>query len=232
MLQITQKNHANIKNIEALFERLKRSTTLKSIFINLNIKGGNPGAYYENLQFCKNIEELSIRFDLEHLIVIPELPNLKKLVLFNHAEPFLGCFQSINLTNLKYLSFRNIFKIYKESFWTNFAMMHFPVLERLYFHTTQLHNSGDLEQNSLQTLLLTNAPKLKSIQLSGNVGYNLKEMFLFDVFKNSNLLVIFGNTMKQLEMENYFKNRSTVLYEKYQSKKLEFAKWCENEIIF
>ena len=125
-----------------------------------------------------------------------------------------------------------MFNIDKASFWTKFAMMHFPVLERLYFHTTQLHNSGDLEQNSLQTLLLTKAPKLKSIQFSGNVGYKLKETFLFDMFKNSNLLVIFGNSMKQLEMENYFKNRSIVLYDKYQSKKLEFAKWCENEINF
>ena len=210
----------------------KRRTTLKSIYINLNINSGTLGSYYENLHFCKNIEELSIRFDIEHFTVIPDLPNLKKLVLFNHAEPFIGCFQSINLTNLKYLSFRNIFNIDKASFWTKFAMMNFPVLERLYFHTTQLHNSGDLEQNSLQTLLLTNAPKLKSIQFSGNVGYKLKETFLFDMFKNSNLLVIFGNSMKQLEMENYFKNRSTVLYEKYQSKKLEFAKWCEKEIIF
>ena len=210
----------------------KRRTTLKSIYINLNINSGTLGSYYENLHFCKNIEELSIRFDIEHFTVIPDLPNLKKLVLFNHAEPFIGCFQSINLTNLKYLSFRNIFNIDKASFWTNVAMMHFPVLERLYFHTTQLHNSGDLEQNSLQTLLLTNAPKLKSIQFSGNIANDLKEMFLFDMFKNSNLLVIFGNSMKQLEMENYFKNRSTVLYEKYQSKKLEFAKWCENEIIF
>ena len=103
-------------------------------------------------------------------------------------------------------------------------MMNFPVLERLYFHPNGFNET--LKQKYVQNLL-TNTPNLKSIQFGGCLANNLTDRFLFDIFKNSNIFVIIGDSLKQLKMEDYFKNRSTALYQKYQLMKQDFSKWCE-----
>ena len=210
----------------------QRSTSLKSIYMNIDLTYSHYSSHHfielENLKLCQNLEEISIRFDKHHLTMIPELPKLKKLVLFGYlsAEDLIPCFQSMNLSSLKYLSFRNFRELHEESFWTKFAMIQFPVLERVYFHPNW-KNYPSLKQKHLQNLL-NNCPQLKSIQFSGKLGNNLSNKFLFDIFKMSNVLVIFRDSFKQFEMEDYFKNRNVSLYEKYQLMKKEFSKWCEN----
>ena len=128
----------------------------------------------ENLKLCQDIEEISIRFDTKHLTMLSELPKLKKIVWFGFlsSEDLIPCFQSMNLSSLKYLSFRRIYSIDSETFWKTFSMMNFPVLERLYFHPNGFNET--LKQKYVQNLL-NYTPNLKSIQFGGYLANNLTD---------------------------------------------------------
>ena len=163
--------------------------------------------------------------------MLSEIPKLKKLVLNNNHCPrkLLWCLESMDLSCLRYLSisFRNIYlENGHHHLLTKLAALHFPALERLYFNPTDKNSSNSLDQKALQNLL-ENAPKLKSIQFGQRFITNITNRFLFDIFKRSNVLAFFGDSLSQLEMENYFKNKSTEQFEKYQEMKMGFLKWFE-----
>ena len=80
--------------------------------------------------------------------------------------------------------------------------------------------------------LLKNTPKLKSIQFNGQTAHNLSNTFLVHIFKLSNVIVFYGDSLRQLEMEHYFKNNSTEQFEKYQEMKMAFLKWFEKHDYF
>ena len=230
-------HHVERNSIGMLWNYLigQRSKTLKSIHVDVDLGDysiiGYPFIEMENLKLCQDMEEISIRFDTKHLTMLSELPKLKKIVWFGFlsSEDLIPCFQSMNLSSLKYISFRRIHDLDSVRFWTKFSMMNFPVLERLYFHRKGLDKP--LKQNFVQNFL-NNTPYLKSIQFGGCLANNLTDKFLFDVFKNSNIFVIIGDSLKQLKMEDYFKSRSTALFQKYQLMKEEFSKWCEDTDLY
>ena len=83
-----------------------------------------------------------------------------------------------------------------------------------------------MEENAFRCLL-KNTPKLKSIQFNEMFAHNLSNTFLFDMFKQSNVIVFYGDSLRQLELETNFKNSDAEQFEKYQERKMAFLKWFE-----
>ena len=215
----------------------QRSKTLKSIDINVSLKPHPSQQYYEppaslaNLKLCKNLENVTLEVDDQDITMLLNLPKVKKLVLkrTHYADTLLLCFQSMDLSNLRYLSISfiindNGFQMNESTFLTELSTIEFPVLERLYYNPINLSNSMD---QKVCTSLIENAPKLKAIQFGRNGRYNLTNRFLFDIFKHSNVCVFFEDSLRQLELENYFRNSRTLHYEKYQEMKLDFMHWFQ-----
>ena len=105
-------------------------------------------------------------------------------------------------------------------------MIHFPALERLYFHISDLCSYSIVEQ-AFFLKMVKNMPKLKIVQFSGNIKKDLTDIILLDIFKESKVFVFFTDSSRQLSMEEYFKRSSPVHYEKYHRMKFEFSKWFE-----
>ena len=97
------------------------------------------------------------------------------------------------------------------------------MLERLYYHPDDISDIT-IKEKTFQTLL-KNTPKLKSIQFSGQIANDLSNEFLFDIFKKSNVFVLVGDTMSQIELENFFKQSDSVQSKKYEIMKAEVLKW-------
>ena len=216
----------------------QRSKTLKSIDIGvdfklhhiLNSNGLLPASLF-NLKLCKSLENVSMRLDDEDLKMLSDIPKLKKLVLKNNHCPkrLLWSLESMDLSSLRYLSisFRNNDSPH---LLTKLADLHFPMLERLYLNPESENISNSLDQKALNSLL-ENTPKLKSIQFGRRfITTDKTNIFLFDISNYSNVLAFFGDSLSQLEMENYFKNRSTEQFEKYQEMKMAFLKWFEKPV--
>ena len=207
----------------------QRCQTLKSIDIDFNWKSdlfaqpNSPRVNLENLKHCKNLEELSVQIDGEDIAMLSEMSKLKRLVLNNSKNgiELIAGLKSMDLSNLNYLSFRS----FSADFLQNLATIHFPVLERIYFHP-RMYLPHCMKENTFMTLL-KNTPKLKSIQFNGQTAHNLSNTFLFHVFKQSNVIVFYGDSLRQLEMETNFKNSDTEQFEKYQEMKMAFLKWFE-----
>ena len=83
-----------------------------------------------------------------------------------------------------------------------------------------------MEQKTLVGLL-KNTPKLKSIQFNGCLANNLSNKLLLKIFKQLNVFIIFGDLKRQLELEDYLRNRSIVHFEKYNKTKMDFINQCE-----
>ena len=202
----------------------KRSSTLKSIDVKVDFNS-NASTHFvslENLKQCKNLEEVSMKFDGKHLTLLSELPKLKKLVLFNSwsVKDLISSFQLMDLSNLKYLSFRRIYDL--SEFWPKFAKIHFPVIERLYFHITD-----PIAEQTFFLEMVKNMPKLKIIQFSGNIKKDLTDIFLLKIFKETKVFVFNSDPSRQLSMEEYFRSSSPVHYQMYHGMKFEFSKWFE-----
>ena len=221
----------SLKHIKAFDYFLgKRSQTLKSIDTDMALRIFSMIQQHmlENLKLCKNLEDFSVPLNDEDLTSLSEIPKLKRLVLINTVslDKFILCFNSINLSSLRYLSFRHSSVILNNSFLPELAKIHFPVLERLYFHPERISHTCNMEQKTLVGLL-KNTPKLKSIQFNGCLANNLSNKSLLKIFKQLNVFIIFGDLKRQLELEDYLRNRSIVHFEKYIKTKIEFMDQCE-----
>ena len=203
----------------------QRSQHLKTFHLDMSLIC-RPRVSLDNLKLCRNLEELSLNTDYKDLKMLPYLPALKKLVLIGipcgHKD-MIKCFKSLDLSNLKYLSFRHNVIIGENVFLESLAKISFPVLERLYYHPDDISDIT-IKEKTLQTLL-KNTPKLKSIQFSGQIANDLTNEFLFDIFKKSNVFVLVGDSVSQIELENFFKQSDSVQSEKYQIMKAEVLKW-------
>ena len=143
-----------------------------------------------------------------------------------NCAPFLAIV-NLNLAYLKYLSldcsYGSSRSIYNEVQWH-----YFPILQRLYI-------SCDLSEQALKTLI-SNAPRLKSIQFQTFNESNISNKFLYEFLKDKNILVIFGKIMtekqvhneKQSSFEIFLMEQDLHAIRKYSKMKLEFSKWCKN----
>ena len=228
-------DHKKAHKYRAAFNHFlgQRSQTLKSIEMDFDLQSNpyaqpnSPRVCLKNLKHCKNLEKLSVQVDDEDITLLSEMSKLQKLVLINSTDgmKLIRGLKSMDLSSLTYLSFRLYSLKDGYEFLQNLASIHFPVLERIYFHPNIILFHY-MEENAFRCLL-KNTPKLKSIQFNEMFAHNLSNTFLFDMFKQSNVIVFYGDSLRQLELETNFKNSDAEQFEKYQERKMAFLKWFE-----
>ena len=102
-------------------------------------------------------------------------------------------FDGTNFSNLKYLSIK---PYVNEKFCEKLTNHFFPNLER--FHIS----SDRFNEENLRNLI-KNAPKLRSIQLERPI-LEISNQSLYEIFKNSNILVIFGKNGSKHDKQSSF----------------------------
>ena len=255
-IKIGDKNFDQMKKVFDTFFNAKKHT-LKRFEIsrfyksrqNQNVIDNN---LLENIILCQNLEELSIRdFKIERLTLadILILPNLTTLVLqkgtmskayFTGLSIGLYLGRVVSMVNLKYLKLGyNYNDNILDSFTMVFTKIKFPVLERF---ALDISNAGPYfkkYQGNIKELheLIANSPKLKSIQLLGEIFHSesYKDLALQSC-KEENIFVTFGTFARKIESWSKFKKdeqfqndfeskMETVTKIKYDNLKRKFLNW-------
>ena len=204
----------------------KKSQTLKTLDIDLNLHKATGALNHVN--FCKNLENLYLwvnNLSSKELKSISELQNLKNLYFNNVCVKDKLELNSMfsKLNNLESLLFQNC-DFTDDDFFSELAKLKFPSLERLYI--SAMGQNNDIISEVTLRELVTQMPNLKSIQFNENLNQDsdITDQFLFEIFKNDGVFVIFENLCKQIDMEDYFQLKSTDIYEKYQTRLQEFKR--------
>ena len=184
----------------------------------------------KNLNLCQNLEELNLSMDVKDLHILANLPKLKSLTLYQitaqNNVPEIKSF--LNPANLTYLSFQDC-DFTREVFFQEMVHLDFPVLERFYVNPQKRAQKIMTEKTLKQ--FVKNAPKLKSIMFGENLdNSDITNAFLFDSFKKSQVFVTFGNSTRQIILDNYFKENSYLVYKEYQmvQSSMEIPKFTKN----
>ena len=202
----------------------KKSKTLKTLDLKLDEITG----VLSYVSYCQNLEHLYLSMDnlsTKELKSISELQYLKTLYFTNvSVEDKLqvkSMFSRLNMNNLEYLLFQNC-DFTDDDFFSELAELKFPSLERLFISAMD-QNNEIISEESLRELV-RQMPNLKSIQFNENINQDsdISDQFLFEIFKNAGIFVIFGNLCKQIDMEDFFKLKNTDIYENYQKRLQEF----------
>ena len=171
---------------------------------------------------CQNLEEFCGKLHGHDIAYLSKLTNLKKLSLglidFKNQH-LKSIFDGTNFSQLKYLSIK---PYVNEKFCEKLTNHFFPNLERFHISSDRL-NEEDLRN------LIKNAPKLRSIQLDRPI-LEISNQSLYEIFKNSNILVIFGKNGSKDGKQSSFEEFliETDLFRKYHRMKKNFEKWCDN----
>ena len=147
----------------------------------------------------------------EHMIS-PNVPEIKSF---------------LNPANLTYLSFQNC-DFTREVFFQEMVLIDFPVLERFYVNP-QKRAQKVISEKILKKFVKI-APKLKRIMFGENLdNSDITNAFLFDIFRKSQIFVTFGNSTRQIILDNYFKENYQLVYEEYQKvHSVEITKFSKN----
>ena len=209
---------------------LERSQTLRRLSFGNSILFGG-GTLLENVNFCQNLEELilkNIALAQESIESISKLCNLKTFFIHGISGNLTYLFSQMDLTNLRFLATN-------KEYYPFFSSEKFPNLERLIIHQTATSANHDVCR------ILTNSPKLKSIQFRGSYSKGISQNYFREVCKETEVFITFGKLFESRMNNKYsFSNQNfqfgleynlmknhPMEYEKYQSMKSEFLEWCE-----
>ena len=204
----------------------KKKMTLKRLEMDLKFKTTEP---LKNLNLCQNLEELNLSLDVKDLHILANLPKLKSLTLYQitaqNNVPEIKSF--LNPANLTYLSFQEC-DFTSEVFFQEMVLLDFPVLERFYVNPEKRAQKVMTEKTLKKFVKI--APNLKSIMFGENLdNSDITNAFLFDSFRKSQVFVTFGNSTRQIILENYFMENSQLVYKEYQMvQSMEIPKFSKN----
>ena len=178
------------------------------------------------LSLCHKLEEFCGYLTEENIEILSSVPKLKRLQLKELKNPKY-LLDNLNLENLKYLSldcnYDGMMRLKNE-----IERHLFPILQRLYI-------SCQLSEDSLKNLI-SNTPRLKSIQLWESQKLNISNEFLYEICKEKNVLVIFGEIMtkktmqseQQSSFEKFLVEQDLAVFGKYSKMKMDFLDWFKN----
>ena len=205
----------------ALNDWLKnKSNTLKSLNIISCHQFLSTNVPLTNLNLCQNLEEFCGQLKPHDVENLAKLPRLKKLKLLKCENPKY-LLDHLNFDSMKYLSLFGYLRENKTIICQELPKLSLPVLERL-----QINPSFDGEEvtEDLFTNLISNAPKLKSIQFYCS-GSLVPHQFLQNFTKSSDIFVSFFSQC----LENHLTRNDPIVLEKYNQMKKRFEKWsCNN----
>ena len=191
----------------------KKSETLKSlkgITWNGKISSNVP---LKNLNQCQNLQEFCGKLNPDDVEILAKLPRLQKLKLENLQNPKY-LLDHLKLRSLKYLYLSGACRKTTEIICQELPEHSFPVLERLFiYHPQEL--TGEFF-----SFLISNAPKLKSIQLYGS-GCPVSHQFMYNFCKSLNIFISFNGN----NFEEFLKKKDLVVFQKYNCMKKFFLQW-------
>ena len=206
---------------------LKKFNTLKSLKnISKEEEYHNEIIPLANLSICHRLEEFCGYLIDQNIEILSCLPKLKKLQLLNLKNPKY-LLDNMHLANLKYLSL-DCGLFHANNLDNEIQLHYFPVLQRLCI-------SSKLTEQNLK-ILISNAPRLKSIQFPTFETSNISNKFLYEILKDKNILVIFGRITTEKQVQNeiqssfemFLMEQDLQSIGKYSKMKLEFSEWCKN----
>ena len=198
----------------------KRETLKKVRFANskrVDCYGYWPCESYNNLNLCKNLQELSGSHVHEFQHTQSKLKRLLMTGKINSEE--LSALSKINLTNLEHLEI-----VLNVSNFCQFAQLEFPALK---FLMIQLENWDESISLRLYTLM-KNSPNLKALRFKGfGLPITISKDLKFKSF-DSKGIIIGGKDRLQYDfkMAEYFlkNNKDYQLFEKYKELKTLYWK--------
>ena len=197
---------------ELIYE--KRETLKKVRFANserANCNGFWPCESYNNLNLCKNLQELSGNHHLHEFQHTQS--KLKRLLMagrLNSKE--FSKFSKINLTNLEHFEVTINGQIFGQ-----FSQLQFPALQYLMIQFEDWDKSISFWLNKL----MQNSPNLKAVTFKGKL-IKISRDFLFETFERKGIIISVKDCLQEdFEMASYFykTNRDIKLFEKYQKMK-------------
>ena len=244
------------KSLNNLFEKNKESlkiVKLHSMAYNCRCKNKSSDEEDDDeedcvplsLNVCQNLEEFrGISLNEHDYQVLSQVSTLKKLELHRILASDLKCINSI-MPRLEYLSidFRLIShpcSIFRQ---LSSVVQYFPNLERVQISYKKLElkltehcpfREFEAAEKNFDHVI-KDLRKLKSIQIDVNSvgGIDITNQHLYDLFKSTGVLVIFGKvkenqlSIRQKEFENFLEDDPTTLGH-YMIKKRKFVEWCKN----
>ena len=180
-------------------------------------------ASLENLSLCHRVEEFCGYLTPQDIETLSGLPKLKRLQLQDLMKSPKFLLGNLNLAYLQYLKLDTYYPYY--TLMENEIPLHyFPVLERLCIFSK-------VTDETLKTII-SNAPKLKSIQYTKNPDTNVTNKTLYEICKDRNTIVVIGNIFinpRQRLFEKFLLEHDLVVFfGKYSKMKFDFLDWCEN----
>ena len=179
----------------------------------------------ESLSLCKNLTKFHGYLHPHDFGHFSELKNIETLILdcrhYSSSIDIIPLFNQMNLVKLKHLSFQKVW-LTKE-FMEAIGKFHFPVLERLYFHS---NGSQPIFTEVNLRHIPKNIPNLKIIEFGKKcVGSKITNEFLLQILEDKDIFVQFENSKRQTNLENYLLQENAI--EKYQQMKLNSLRWSE-----
>ena len=228
--QLTTKEASNKTQIRSSLNHLlkMKSQTMKYIRLELREKSCKDGCVpLKNLSLCQNLETFNGYLHSHDFAYMAEVTKLKNLNLDCQYRAWSGemisLFNQLDLSALKHLSVhfsaagqdRELFKI------------HFPSLERFYFHPNDYYSSGANDKTIKD--LVKNAPNLRIVELGENIdSRNITNEFALQIIEGRNIFVQFEDSTRQSPLENFLQEK--MAYQKYQEMKVKSLRWRETKV--
>ena len=181
---------ANSKVYEVFNELIyEKRETLKKVRFN----GFWPCESYNNLNFCKNLQELSGNHHLHEFQHTPS--KLKRLLMTGrlNSEEF-SIFSKINVTNLEHFEVAIDAQIFGQ-----FAQLQLPALQYLMIQLEHWDKSISVRLYNL----MQNSPNLKAVRFKGK-RITISKDLIFEIFETKGIIIIVKDNPKEnFEMEKY-----------------------------
>ena len=228
------------KSLNNLFETNKGS--LKIVKLQSTDQEASEKCVPLSLNICQNLEEFrGISLTERDIQLLSQVSTLKKLELSEISASDLELFNSV-MPKLRYLSIDcYVCPSLKLFNYLSASAQYFPNLERLQITYEEEQPKTEFNLENAIDALVKNFRKIKSIQIDevSVGGINITSKYLYELFKSTGVLVIFGEvkdnhlSITQENFENFLEDdRPTfgnyMIKRDYMIKKREFVEWCKN----
>ena len=191
-----------------------KSDSLKSLKHITWCKSYESSVSLTNLILCQNLKEFCGQLEMHDVKILSKLPRLQKVRLTDLDKPKY-LLSHLNLSYLRYLYLEGSDDKATKIICQEVPKHHFPVLERLFIHSPPKLNE------TLFSNLISNTPKLKSIQLYRS-KCPVSHEFMYNFCKDSNIFVSFNSK----RFEKFLVEKDMIVFGEYIRKKHAFKKWC------
>ena len=177
------------------------------------------------------------------------MPKLRKLTLENFIigddASYLKQFNQMNFASIEYLQLEGVITKKIDTIFRELAKISFPSLKRLtvdidFPKSEMFFGPQECEPLTEATLeyFVNRVPSIISIQFNEELESKISQKFLVKMFKEANVLLIFGKYFsiyvdeKHRKMEKFIEKKvGSSLFEKYKTMKNELSGWYHGRFL-